>query len=209
MNERRLVKRYSSGLSRVMMFRARELLISSMSAASVVDLPQPVGPEITARPLSASTSLRRSGCRLRARRSLTDGASSRTAMAMPRMVRKRLIRHRMPATAMDTSAEPRSRKCVQASLPRSSWLTAVICAAAIGSPTAVRSPRIRTTSGVPDSRCRSLAPSSRPFWIQSLSDMPASADLCCAIPCHALREASSPGGGQRGAGQALLLPGYY
>ena len=79
------------------MFRGREVLISSMSAASVVDLPLPVGPEITTRPLSASISLRRSGCRLQARRSLTEGASSRTAMAMPRIVRNRLSRHRMPA----------------------------------------------------------------------------------------------------------------
>ena len=146
-----------------MMFRGRDVLISSMRAASVVDLPLPVGPEITARPLSASTSLRRSGCRLQARRSLTEGASSRTAMAVPRIVRNRLSRHRIPPTANDTSAEPRSRNCAQASPPRSSRPTSLMRCAGIASPTAARSPRIRTTSGVPDSRCRSLAPSSRPF----------------------------------------------
>ena len=53
--------------------------------------------------------------------------------------------------------------------PGGDWLALVA-----GSPMAARSPLIRATSGVPDSRCRSLAPSSRPFRIQSSSDMAAS-----------------------------------
>ena len=74
------------GLSSVTTWRARVALISSMSAASVVDLPDPVGPEMMIRPLEASMNLRKSLCKLHTRRSLTLGASSRIAAAMPRTV---------------------------------------------------------------------------------------------------------------------------
>lgn len=60
----------SIGLSTLMMWRALEVFISSISAAIVVDLPLPVGPEITTKPVLGSISLLRSGCRLQERRLL-------------------------------------------------------------------------------------------------------------------------------------------
>lgn len=120
--------------------------------ASVVDLPLPVGPEITASPLVASMSLRRSGCRLQDRRSLTAGASSRTAIATPRIVQKRLTRQRRPLATVDTSAEPRSRKRFHASAPSNAWPTSARRAPPTGSPIGVSSPRMRNTAGVPVSR---------------------------------------------------------
>ncbi len=68
------------------MWRARVELISSMSAASVVDFPAPVGPEMITKPLEGSMNLRKSLCKLQTRRSLTLGASRRIAAAMPRTV---------------------------------------------------------------------------------------------------------------------------
>ena len=90
-----------------------------MSAASVVDLPDPVGPEMITRPLVASTNLRKSLCRLHTRRSLTLGASSRIAAAIPRTVRKKFTRRRIPPTDSEWSAEPRSRNCGHCSPSRS------------------------------------------------------------------------------------------
>src|ERR1035438_9542148 len=89
MKQRRLVKIYSSGLSSVTIFRAREALISSMSAASVVDLPAPVGPEMMTSPLGASMSLRKSGCRLQPQRSLMLGAQIGIAEVAPQHLRGR------------------------------------------------------------------------------------------------------------------------
>ena len=83
MNDCRLANRYSIGLSSVMMLRARVALISSSSAASVVDFPEPVGPEMMIRPLAGSMSLRKSLCKLQLRRSLMLGASSRMASPQP------------------------------------------------------------------------------------------------------------------------------
>ena len=54
MKDWRLAKTYSMGLSSVTIWRARVALISSISAASVVDLPEPVGPEMMIKPLDAS-----------------------------------------------------------------------------------------------------------------------------------------------------------
>ena len=62
------MKTYSIGLSMAMTWRALDELISSTSAANVVDLPLPVGPEITINPVVISVSRFRSGCRLQARK---------------------------------------------------------------------------------------------------------------------------------------------
>src|SRR6202050_5807514 len=120
MNERRFENRYSSGLSNVMMLRADDALISSSSAASVVVFPLPVGPDTTTSPEWALIRERKSGCRLQARRSLTEGLSSRMAMAYPRIVRYRLIRQLGPPTTSDRSADPRCVHCSQAGGPSSS-----------------------------------------------------------------------------------------
>src|SRR5260370_1352264 len=101
-------------------FGARDALISSMSAASVVDFPDPVGPEMMTKPVGASISLRRSGCRLHALRSLMDGAKSLIAIAIPRTVRKKLARHRAPEMVIEISAEPRTLNCAQPSAPNKS-----------------------------------------------------------------------------------------
>jgi len=91
-----------------------------MSAASVVDFPDPVGPEMMTKPVGASISLRKSGCRLHALRSLTEGARSLMAIAIPRTVRKKLARHRDPEIVSEISAEPRAVNCAQPSTPNKS-----------------------------------------------------------------------------------------
>ncbi len=62
------MKTYSRGLSIAMILRALDELISSTSAANVVDFPLPVGPEMTIKPVVMSVSFFKSGCRLQARK---------------------------------------------------------------------------------------------------------------------------------------------
>src|SRR3569833_2811818 len=168
MNERRLVNTYSSGLSSVMMFCAREPLISSSKAASVVDLPQPVGPDTITSPVGAATSRRNSGSRLHARRSPTDGDKRRTAIANPRMVLYTLILQRVPPTTTETSADPRASKSVQSSDVRNSLPISMSWESETDSPRGASSPLTRATGAVPASRCRSLAPSLRALRMDSL-----------------------------------------
>src|SRR5580658_865097 len=158
---------YSRGLSSVMMLRARDPLISSMSAASVVDLPEPVGPEMMTKPVVASVNLRKSGCRLQPWMSLMEDSSSRMATAMPRTVRKKLIRHRTPEIAADRSAEPCFRNSAQSSAPNMSWAACTRTSPGTAPPRVCRSPRTLRTGGVPASRCRSLAPTDQACSIQS------------------------------------------
>jgi len=152
MNDCRLAKRYSIGLSSVRMLRARFALISSSSAARVVDLPDPVGPETMTRPLAGSISLRRSGCRLQLERSLTLGARSRMARPSPRTVWKKFARKRMPPTDSDRSAEPRSTKSGHRFGPRRLCATCRSVAPETTLPTVCKSPWIRATIGVSASR---------------------------------------------------------
>src|SRR5580700_323123 len=165
--ERRLLNRYSNGLSSVTKCRAFDPLISSINAASVVDLPDPVGPEMITSPEFASMSRRKSGCRLQARRSLTEGASKRIAIAMPRTVWKKLARQHVPPIATDMSAEPRVPNNAQPSAPSSAWLACASRSVDNVPPTICNSPRMRATIGVSASRCTSLAPSARALLISS------------------------------------------
>ena len=64
MNARRDRNVYSIGLSTVMMCRVSVRLISWINAASVEDLPQPVGPLTRINPCVFLTSFLRSGCKL-------------------------------------------------------------------------------------------------------------------------------------------------
>src|SRR5258708_33868320 len=106
MKDRRLVNTYSRGLSIAMILRAEEELISSTSAARVVDFPLPVGPDMTIKPAVVSVSRFKSGCRLHARKLFWNELKSRTAIATPRRAWKILNRRRTPETVRETSADP-------------------------------------------------------------------------------------------------------
>src|ERR1700722_11795554 len=73
--------------------------------------------------------------------------------------------------ATDMSAEPRSLNSAHPSAPRNSWAACTRMSPATAPPTVCRSPRTRATSGVPASRCKSLAPSDHACSIQSSTIM--------------------------------------
>ena len=149
---------YSTGSSIVTMCRASRRLISSTSAASVVVLPEPVGPPTRTRPRGRRVSASVPGGRPSvARRGGCVGRARTVAAARPRS-RCRLIRKRpTPRTRCDPSAIPALRYWARAWDASAGMTASSISSPASGGPeSATMLPSMRTAGAAPATSSRSL-----------------------------------------------------
>src|SRR5215203_135890 len=160
---------YSIGSSMVTMWLVRVRLISPIRAASVEDLPEPVGPQTRTRPRLGFTRSARMGGRLRpARVGISVGRERIAAAGSPRW-RWRLTRNRQPEPSAASwlgpirrvkSVEPRSSRSWRSLLPRWGWNIRPTSSPsrAAASSIRVRRPFTRKIGGRPAISSRSLAP---------------------------------------------------
>jgi len=141
-----------------MICRVSVRLISWINAASVVDLPQPVGPLTRIKPCVCLINFFRSGCRFNFSTVAWKEVSSRIAMPVPRDVCRTLTRQRTPRIVFEKSKERRSKKNCHCSSPKSPRAISARTWAGMASPARRNVPRTRIAGDRPDSRCKSLAP---------------------------------------------------
>ena len=148
-------KIYSPGSSIVTIWRRTDWLIASSAAATVVDFPDPVGPETmiipAGRPLhSRSSSV---GTPSVSNTGISRRILRRTAARAP-SCRRRLTRKREPSGAMRLPSWSRAATLAPVRSHRSSRSASVSGGASIG----VSSPSLLISAGRPECRIRSDAP---------------------------------------------------
>src|SRR5882757_5954250 len=130
------------------------------------------------------------------------------------------MRQRVPSTMTERSTEPRALKSAQSSSSSNSRAVSISCGPVNMSPMGASSPRIRATMTVPDSRCKSLAPSLNASRTRSLKLISTSAahrqraagPFCSALPYDRKGAPSVPrflvvATAQRNYGMRMSWPG--